>query len=80
MSPAIIEEARQALLRCVSLPEEDKRAKRRNGNTKAVQMSDIISMLCTHNTATSTENTQNAINDNGDNLDDILRLAHYKVV
>ena len=41
----VIEEARLALLRCVSLPEDDKRAKRRKGNTKAVQMSDIISIM-----------------------------------
>ena len=32
----------------------------------------------THNTTTSTENTQNAINDNGNNLDDILRLARLQ--
>ena len=41
----VIEEARLALLRCVSLPEDDKRAKRRKGNTKAVQMSNIISIM-----------------------------------
>ena len=41
----VIEEARLTLLRCVSLPEDDKRAKRRKGNTKAVQISDIISIM-----------------------------------
>ena len=41
----MIEEARQSLLSCVALPDNDKRAKRRRSNAKNVQMNDIISIL-----------------------------------
>ena len=43
-----------------------------------VSINSFYSHSHSHHTATSTENTQNAINDNGDNLDDILRLARLQ--